>query len=254
MRSGGGQKSPAAAAAVPGVQPPPASLSSHPDSNGAPTAAAPFPRSSQPLPQSEPREERNGRFDPSPSVGAPLQSSHPPSILSAQFAPSAANSERFGARDVRGTDYRGAQSSSHDVRFGGGGGFSSGSGYNSRRQQPTMQRDARAELELFGPQGDKPRGIEFKNYEDIPVETSGLDVPAPIDQFKELQCHEVLLDNIDLSGYDRPTPVQRYSIPISLAGRDLMACAQTGSGVSATHRTAAQPSPPWRCLHPSLHR
>ena len=214
MRSGG--KSPAGAAATPLDQPPSASLSAYPDTNGASVAPLNPP----------PREERNGggRFDPAPP------SSHPPSILSSQFAPS---SDRFGARDVRGGDFRGAQSSSHDVRFGSNSfasNPSSSSSNSNRRQQPTMQRDSRLELELFGPATDKPRGIEFKNYEDIPVETSGLDVPAPIDTFKELQCHEVLLGNIDLSGYDKPTPVQRYSIPISMAGRDLMACAQTGSG------------------------
>jgi len=39
---------------------------------------------------------------------------------------------------------------------------------------------------------------------------------------------EIVMGNITLSRYTRPTPVQKYAIPIVKAKRDLMACAQTG--------------------------
>ncbi|XP_037429869.1 DEAD-box ATP-dependent RNA helicase 52C-like [Triticum dicoccoides] len=76
-------------------------------------------------------------------------------------------------------------------------------------------------------------GINFEAYEDIPVETSGRDVPPAVGTFAEIDLGAALNDNIRRCKYVRPTPVQRHAIPISLAGRDLMACAQTGSGKTA---------------------
>ncbi|GLJ37438.1 hypothetical protein SUGI_0760670 [Cryptomeria japonica] len=73
----------------------------------------------------------------------------------------------------------------------------------------------------------------FEAYEDILVETSSENVPPPVGTFAKTDLGETLNLNIKLSNYVKPTPVQRYAIPISLAGRDLMACAQTGSGRSS---------------------
>ncbi|CAJ0584004.1 unnamed protein product, partial [Mesorhabditis spiculigera] len=75
--------------------------------------------------------------------------------------------------------------------------------------------------------------INFENYENIPVHVRGDQVLPPIDTFREANFSELVQVNVDMSGYVKPTPVQKNAIPSLLAGRDLMACAQTGSGKTA---------------------
>ena len=65
------------------------------------------------------------------------------------------------------------------------------------------------------------------------METSGENVPDPIDSFEAEMLGEELMITTKLCGYSKPTPVQKYSIPIGVSNRDLMACAQTGSGKTA---------------------
>ncbi|XP_063393169.1 ATP-dependent RNA helicase bel isoform X2 [Cydia fagiglandana] len=93
-----------------------------------------------------------------------------------------------------------------------------------------LPRDERQELELFGTGNT---GINFSKYEDIPVEASGDRVPDFITSFEDVNLTEIMRSNISLARYDKPTPVQKYAIPIVLGHRDVMACAQTGSGKTA---------------------
>ncbi|XP_013193163.1 putative ATP-dependent RNA helicase Pl10 [Amyelois transitella] len=93
-----------------------------------------------------------------------------------------------------------------------------------------LSRDERQELELFGTGNT---GINFSKYEDIPVEASGDRVPDFITTFEDVNLTEIMRSNIALARYDKPTPVQKYAIPIVLGHRDVMACAQTGSGKTA---------------------
>ncbi|MEL7472515.1 MAG: DEAD/DEAH box helicase [Planctomycetota bacterium] len=51
--------------------------------------------------------------------------------------------------------------------------------------------------------------------------------------FDSLGLSRPLLDVIAAEGYDTPTPIQARSIPPVLAGRDLLGCAQTGTGKTA---------------------
>jgi len=76
-------------------------------------------------------------------------------------------------------------------------------------------------------------GINFSKYEDIPVKVTGDDVPSKIDSFAEAELSPLLMENISKSRYEYPTPIQKYALPMVLDGRDVMGCAQTGSGKTA---------------------
>jgi ATP-dependent RNA helicase RhlE len=52
-------------------------------------------------------------------------------------------------------------------------------------------------------------------------------------QFSDLKLIEPLLRAVHAEGYDEPTPIQAQAIPHVLAGKDLIGCAQTGTGKTA---------------------
>jgi ATP-dependent RNA helicase RhlE len=67
--------------------------------------------------------------------------------------------------------------------------------------------------------------------------------------FSDLGLIDPLLRAVAAEGYDVPTPIQQQAIPHILQGRDLLGCAQTGTGKTAAfalpilQRLAAAPSP-----------
>ncbi|XP_078795848.1 DEAD-box helicase 3 X-linked a isoform X14 [Oryzias latipes] len=127
---------------------------------------------------------------------------------------------------------RGAGSRGRYERGGFSGGGSSRWGEDTREDdwsKPTAPNE-RLEQELFS---GGNTGINFEKYDDIPVEATGSNCPPHIESFHDVDMGEIVMGNIALTRYDRPTPVQKYAIPIIKTKRDLMACAQTGSGKTA---------------------
>jgi len=87
---------------------------------------------------------------------------------------------------------------------------------------------SRSALQAPGPVAPK-----MATYDDVPVKTSGRDAPKPIEKWTDADLGKTLLNNIEVAGYKKPTPVQKHSISIVMKTRDLMGCAQTGSGKTA---------------------
>lgn len=51
--------------------------------------------------------------------------------------------------------------------------------------------------------------------------------------FEDLNLMPLLLQNVQAAGYETPTPIQQATIPLVLSGKDVLGCAQTGTGKTA---------------------
>ncbi|KAG2461837.1 KIF14 protein, partial [Polypterus senegalus] len=68
---------------------------------------------------------------------------------------------------------------------------------------------------------------------DLGIVVHGEGVNRPIVEFIHCGFPEILNENLKRAGYEVPTPVQMQMIPVGLAGRDVIASADTGSGKTA---------------------
>ena len=74
----------------------------------------------------------------------------------------------------------------------------------------------------------------YSQYDGIQVTRKGLNadsIPA-LKTFDDihLKCPKTVWSNVQRMKYTQPTPVQKHAIPICFAGKDVMCCAETGSG------------------------
>lgn len=173
-------------------------------------------------------------------------------------APGSFDPNAYGAPGARSGGFRGGDRGDGGKYAGAGsaGGRGHGDGQWKDGKHVPGPPNQRVERDLFGVANDPSKtstGINFDKYDDIPVEASGTGVPEPVNRFTNPPLDDHLIANIELSGYVVPTPVQKYSIPIVMGGRDLMACAQTGSGktggflfpiLSQAFQTGPSPPPP----------
>ena len=53
--------------------------------------------------------------------------------------------------------------------------------------------------------------------------------------FDDLDLNPELLESVGYMGFKETTPIQERAIPVILSGRDLIACAQTGTGKTAAY-------------------
>ena len=85
--------------------------------------------------------------------------------------------------------------------------------------------------------GSRPTGEEFRAKHEIALhgDVQGFDV-EPAQDFESLRLGDgeampnSVMRYIQSKGYEAPSPIQAQSLPLSLAERDLIAVAQTGSG------------------------
>ncbi len=77
-----------------------------------------------------------------------------------------------------------------------------------------------------------PESVIFRGYRRT-ARLVDLQPDRILTTFSALHLHPSLLQGLKELGFARPTPIQADAIPPALAGRDLLACAMTGSGKTA---------------------
>ncbi|KAG8534155.1 uncharacterized protein KY384_000999 [Bacidia gigantensis] len=81
------------------------------------------------------------------------------------------------------------------------------------------------------------KGQDYENLANIPVTCESKEKIAPVKKFEDAGLHPVMLRNVELCGYEFPTPIQAYVIPAVIQNYDVIGIAQTGKAVQCKVRS-----------------
>lgn len=109
-----------------------------------------------------------------------------------------------------------------DRRGGGGGGGSGGGGDGGRRKDYRNNRP---------PPPPPEQSVDISIFHN---DDAGIALSEPIETFEDLDLNEKLLRGVYSYGFEKPSPIQRKAVRPFVAGRDIIAQAQSGMGKTAT--------------------
>ncbi|XP_019251286.1 PREDICTED: ATP-dependent RNA helicase DBP2-like [Nicotiana attenuata] len=148
-----------------------------------------------------------------------------------------------------GADYFSSKRSSHQSRIHCNGELdkSSSNGYSNSSRRSSVNYSTASRTAIPDPEfpqwkpservlrlkSEQIEEIRLRLNVDVNVAPGSSSAPAPIESFPDMCLHPSIMKDIEKHGYTAPTSIQAQSMPVALSGRDLLGCAETGSGKTA---------------------
>ncbi|KAL2239597.1 DEAD-box ATP-dependent RNA helicase 20 [Sesamum indicum] len=169
----------------------------------------------------------------------------PPHLRSSSAATIAATvgngvADQFHPKQVKSsstkfTSAKNNYSTGNSINSGNAGYRSSGSGVSTRNvvaPDPVFPQWKPSDR-VLRLKPEQVQEVRLRLNVDVSVPPDSLHAPAPIEAFADMNLHTSIMKDIAFHEYTTPTSIQAQAMPVALSGRDLLGCAETGSGKTA---------------------